>query len=70
MVSEEKSLRGSLLGGGNAERDVPQLLRFYTDGRLPVDRLRSGTMGFGQLNEALDRLHHGDVVRQILLPHG
>ena len=70
MVSEEKSLRGSLLGGGNAERDVPQLLRFYTDGRLPVDRLRSGTMGFEQLNHSLDRLHHGDVVRQILLPHG
>jgi alcohol dehydrogenase len=70
MVSEEKSIRGSLMGGGNAERDVPQLFQFFLEGRLPVDRLKSGTMGFEQLNDNLDRLDRGDVVRQILLPHG
>jgi alcohol dehydrogenase len=70
MVSEEKSIRGSLMGGGNAERDVPQLLQFFLEGRLPVDRLKSGTMGFEQLNDNLDRLDRGDVVRQILLPNG
>jgi Zn-dependent alcohol dehydrogenase len=70
MVSEEKSIRGSLMGGGFAERDVPQLFKFFLEGRLPVDRLKSGSMGFDQLNDNLDRLDRGDVVRQILLPHG
>jgi Zn-dependent alcohol dehydrogenase len=70
MVSEEKGIRASLMGGGNAERDVPQLLGFFMQGRMPVDRLKSGTMGFDQLNDNLDRLDRGDVVRQILLPHG
>jgi alcohol dehydrogenase len=70
MVCEEKSIRGSLMGGGQAERDVPQLLKYYLEGRLPVDRLKSGTMNFDQLNDNLDRLDRGDVVRQILLPNG
>jgi len=70
MVSEEKSIRGSLMGGGNAERDVPQLLQFFLEGRLPVDRLKSGSMGFAQLNDNLDLLDRGAVLRQILLPNG
>jgi alcohol dehydrogenase len=70
MVAEEKSIRGSLMGGGQAERDVPQLMKFFKEGRLPVDRLKSGTMSFDQLNQNLDLLDRGDVVRQILLPHG
>ena len=70
MVSEEKSIRGSLMGGGFAERDVPQLLKYFLEGRMPVDRLKSGTMSFDQLNDNLDRLDRGDVVRQILLPNG
>jgi Zn-dependent alcohol dehydrogenase len=70
LVAEEKAFRGSLMGSGVAERDIPQLLRFYHDGTMPVDRLKSGTMGFDQLNENLDLLDGGVVVRQILLPHG
>ena len=37
---------------------------------MPVDRLKSSTMGFADLNLALDKLDRGEVVRQILLPHG
>lgn len=70
MVAEEKSIRGSFMGGGVGERDVPQYIRYYNEGRMPVDRLMSGTMGFEDLNLALDRLASGNVVRQVLLPHG
>ena len=69
LVSEEKVFRGSLMGSGVAERDIPQLLRFYREGRMPVDRLKSGTIGFDALNENLDLLDGGLVLRQILLPH-
>lgn len=70
LVSEEKALRGSLMGSAVAERDIPVYVRMFQDGRLPVDRLKSGTMGFDGLNRNLDLLDRGEVLRQILLPHG
>jgi alcohol dehydrogenase len=70
LVSEEKAIRGSLMGGGVADRDIPLLLKLYQDGKMPVDRLKSSAMGFDELNLALDKLEGGSVVRQILLPNG
>ncbi|MDF0544292.1 zinc-binding dehydrogenase [Sphingobium sp. H39-3-25] len=70
LVLKETVIRGSLMGGGVAARDIPQYLRLYQEGRLPVDRLKSGAIGFDGLNESLDLLHRGAVLRQILLPHG
>lgn len=70
LVAEEKAFRGSMMGSGVAERDVPIYLKYFQEGRMPVDRLKSGTMGFGDLNLALDQLDRGEVVRQVLLPHG
>jgi alcohol dehydrogenase len=70
LVAEQKGIRGSLMGAGVAERDIPLYIEFYKSGRMPVDRLKSATMGFAELNVSLDRLDSGDVVRQMLLPHG
>jgi Zn-dependent alcohol dehydrogenase len=70
LVGEEKAFRGSLMGGGVAERDIPTYLKFFQDGKMPVDRLKSDSIGFDKLNVSLDLLDHGDVVRQILLPNG
>jgi Zn-dependent alcohol dehydrogenase len=69
LVSEEKVIRGSFLGGSVPVRDIPLYLEFFQEGRLPVDRLKSGTMKFDQLNNALDVLDRGEAIRQILLPH-
>lgn len=70
LVAEEKVFRGSLMGSCVPERDVPQYPKHYQQGRMPVDRLKSGTIGFDDLNMALDRLEQGAVLRQLLLPHG
>ena len=70
LVSEEKVIRGSFMGSCIPVRDIPLYIKFFQDGRLPVDRLKSGTMGFDQLNRNLDLLERGEVVRQILLPNG
>lgn len=69
-VSEERVLRGSFMGGGVPQKDVPRYVDMYLRGHLPVDKLRSQHIHFDQLNDAFDQLHHGAVVRQILLPHG
>lgn len=70
LVAEEKVFRGSLMGSSIAERDIPLYLRFFMEGRLPVDKLKSGSIGFAELNENLDALHEGAVLRQILMPNG
>jgi alcohol dehydrogenase len=70
LVVEEKSLRGSFMGSGVAERDIPRYVRMYLDGKLPVDLLKSGLIGFDKLNLSLDQLDRGEVLRQVLLPHG
>lgn len=69
-VCEERVLRGSYMGGGVPQDDVPRYVDMYLRGRLPVDKLRSDHIGFDQLNQAFDLLHGGGVVRQILLPNG
>lgn len=70
LVSEERVLRGCYMGSGVAARDIPLHTRFFLDGLLPVDRLKSGTCGFSDLNAGFDALDRGMVLRQILLPNG
>ncbi|MEP2030362.1 MAG: hypothetical protein ABJI96_16830 [Paracoccaceae bacterium] len=40
----------------------------FRDGRLPVDKLLSRTIGFAELNEAMDRLDNATTVREVLVP--
>jgi alcohol dehydrogenase len=70
LVGEEKAFRGSFMGTGVVERDLPRYLRYFQEGKMPVDRLKSGTMTFDELNHNLDLLDRGEVVRQVLLPNG
>jgi Zn-dependent alcohol dehydrogenase len=70
LVASEKAIRGSMMGGGVPQRDIPTYIGYYLRGWMPVDRLVSGTMGFEGLNQSLDFLDAGGVLRQILLPHG
>jgi len=51
-------------------RDIPRFIEAYRQGRLPVDRLIGEHIGFEDINRGFDRLADGEVVRQILVPHG
>ena len=68
MVSREIRIEGSYMGSCAPHRDVPRYLDYYRQGRLPVNRLRSGSLGLNEFNVGFDRLADGSVVRQILLP--
>ncbi len=67
LSAEERTLRGSYMGSCVPPRDIPRFLALFRDGRLPVDRLMSRTIGFDGLNAALDRLDDGATVREILI---
>jgi alcohol dehydrogenase len=47
-------------------RDIPRYVALYREGRLPVDRLMSGTIPLEDINAGFDRLHAGEVVRLVV----
>jgi Zn-dependent alcohol dehydrogenase len=70
LVIDERVIRGTFMGSGVPRRDIPRLIELYQRGQFPMDRLRSEFIAFERLNESMDLLEQGKVIRQILLPHG
>lgn len=66
LVAEERTVKGSYIGGCVPPRDVPRFIAWYRAGRLPVDRLVSGHLRPDELNAGFDRLAAGAAVRQIV----
>lgn len=67
LVAEERSLKGSYLGSCVPRRDIPQFIRMYEKGELPVERLLSHRLRPDEINSGFDRLARGEAVRQIVL---
>ena len=65
LVAEERTLKGSYIGTAVPSRDIPRYIELYQRGRLPVDRLMSGTLSLDEINEGFDRLHDGQAIRQV-----
>lgn len=69
LVAEEKSILGSYMGSSVPRRDLPRLFDLYAAGLLRADALvTSRSVPLDDLNVALDRLHSGSEVRQIITP--
>ncbi|MEM7058595.1 MAG: zinc-binding dehydrogenase [Pseudomonadota bacterium] len=68
LVGEERTLKGSYMGGCVPSRDIPRYMDLFRRGLLPVDKLMSRTIGLDDLNAAFDRLHHGATIREVLVP--
>ena len=69
LVAEEKSILGSYMGSSVPRRDLPRLFDLYAAGLLPADALVTArSVPLIDVNAALDRLHAGVDVRQILDP--
>jgi alcohol dehydrogenase len=66
LVAEARTVKGSYIGSCVPRRDVPAFVELYRQGRLPVDRLISGTLGLDGINDALDRLADGTAIRQVI----
>lgn len=66
LVAEERTLKGSYIGTSVPDRDIPLYIDLYRRGRLPVDRLMSGSIALNQINAGFDRLDRGEVVRLVV----
>jgi alcohol dehydrogenase len=65
LVVNEKTVRGSFMGSSVARRDIPRYIALWRAGRLPVERLVSGSVTLDGLNEAFDRLAACEAVRTL-----
>jgi alcohol dehydrogenase len=68
LVAEERTLKGSYIGSCIPSRDIPRYIEMFRRGILPVDRLMSGTGTLEDINEALDALEAGRVIRYVFRP--
>ncbi len=67
MVLGERALLGSYMGSGVPSRDIPRYIAAWREGRLPVERLLTHTLGLDEINEGFDRLRDGLAVRQAVV---
>ncbi len=67
LVAEERTLKGSYLGSCVPALDIPEFIALRGAGRLPVERLLTGTLDLEQINEGFDRLASGEAARQAIV---
>jgi alcohol dehydrogenase len=67
LVAEERTLKGSYIGTAVPNRDIPRYIQLYQQGRLPVDRLLTGTIDLEDINGGFDALHEGKAIRQVVV---
>ncbi len=61
------SLKSSWYGDCLPSRDFPTLVDLHLQGRLPLERFVSETIGLGDVEAAFTKMHHGDVLRSVVV---
>ncbi|WP_328397457.1 alcohol dehydrogenase catalytic domain-containing protein [Nocardia sp. NBC_00416] len=67
LVAQGRSIIGSYLGSAVPSRDIPEYVRMWREGRLPVEKLISARIGLADINEAMDELAAGHALRQVII---
>jgi S-(hydroxymethyl)glutathione dehydrogenase/alcohol dehydrogenase len=67
LLFDGKTLLGSLYGSADVRRDYQRLLGLWRAGRLDLEGMISRRLGLDDVNDALDALGTGEVVRQVIL---
>ncbi len=62
----QKSLRGSLFGGGNPQHDIPEILELYRLGHLNLDDMVTREYTLEQINDGYHDMLEGRNVRGVI----
>ncbi len=65
LMYYELEMVGSLACGGG---EYPEIVDLVREGKLQLDPIVSGTVSLEEINEAFDRLRHGEGVRWVVTP--
>ena len=60
-------LRVSHCGDALPSHDFPLLAQLYLDGKLKLDEMVTSKISLSDVNEAFEAMHHGDVLRSVIL---
>ena len=66
LTGEARTITGCYLGSGVPSRDIPRYAELWEAGRLPVEKLISSRIRLDQIDEAMDHLAEGGVLRQVI----
>ncbi|ANS70331.1 oxidoreductase [Streptomyces lincolnensis] len=61
------ALKSSWYGDCLPSRDFPMLIDLYLQGRLNLDVFVSETIALDEVEKAFERMHHGDVLRSVVV---
>lgn len=61
------ALKSSWYGDCLPSRDFPMLIDLYRQGRLDLDAFVTETIALGDVEKAFERMHHGDVLRSVVV---
>lgn len=61
------ALKSSWYGDCLPSRDFPMLVDLYQQGRLDLDAFVTEEIGIGDIEAAFERMHHGDVLRSVVI---
>jgi S-(hydroxymethyl)mycothiol dehydrogenase len=61
------ALKSSWYGDCLPSRDFPMLVDLYRQGRFDLDAFVSERIGIGDVEAAFERMHHGDVLRSVVV---
>jgi len=61
------SLKSSWYGDCLPSRDFPMLIDLYLQGRLPLERFVSEEISLDGVEAAFEKMHHGDVLRSVVV---
>ena len=66
LTAEARTIVGSYLGSSVPSRDIPRYAELWRSGRLPVEKLVSNEIALHEINEGMDALADGAVLRQLI----
>jgi S-(hydroxymethyl)mycothiol dehydrogenase len=61
------AVKSSWYGDCLPERDFPTMISLFTQGRLPLDKFVSETIGIDDVEDAFAKMHRGEVLRSVVL---
>jgi Zn-dependent alcohol dehydrogenase len=67
IMSTEKSIKGSLLGSCNGQRDIPRIVDMWQSGRLPLEEMVTARRPMSEVNEAVADARALKGLRTVLL---
>jgi S-(hydroxymethyl)glutathione dehydrogenase/alcohol dehydrogenase len=66
-VLQQKAVAGTMYGGAQVRRDFPRLIQFVEQGMLDIGSMVSRTMHLDDVNEAIEAMQKGEVIRTVLV---